>query len=183
MTHDEVLARLDAMPDLLRRIAGALTETQARQPGPAGTFSLVEHAWHLADLEREGYGARIARILAEDRPALPDFDGGRIAREREYRRADAALGVAVFADARRRNVERLRGLDAAALARIGVQEGVGEVPLARLPRLMAEHDGGHAAELLGLLSALDGPAPLREAVRAHAAAAPSGAGESRTAAA
>jgi hypothetical protein len=164
---DDLLIRLAAMPALLRLIAASLTDVAARTPGGGG-FAFVEHAWHLADLEREGYGARITRILAEERPSLADFDGDRAAREREYLRADPALGVEIFAQARRRNVERLRPLDAAALGRPAVQDGVGELTLASVPAMMAGHDRQHAAELAALLEALGAPAAVRDAVRAHA---------------
>ena len=169
---DALLTRLAAMPALLGRVAASLTDAAARTPGPDGGFAFVEHAWHLADLEREGYGARITRTLTEDRPALADFDGDRAAREREYLRADPALGVEVFAQARQRNVERLRALGASELARPAVQDGVGDLALGSLPAMMAEHDRQHAAELAALLDALGAPAAVRDAIRAHAAGAP-----------
>jgi len=177
-----LLSRLAAMPALLRRIAASLADAAARQPGPDGAFAFVEHAWHLADLEREGYGTRITRILTEERPALADFDGDRAARERDYLGADPALGVEVFAHARQRIVERLRGLGAADLARPAVQEGVGELVLASVPSMMDEHDRQHAEELAALLDALGAPAAARKAIRTHAADAPRpGAGRSRAA--
>ena len=169
---DDMLTRLAAMPALLRRVAAALTDAAARGPGPGGGFAFVEHAWHLADLEREGYDARITRILTEDRPALADFDGDRAARERQYLRADVGLGVEVLAHARLLNVERLRGLDAAATARPAVQDGVGELTLASVPAMMAEHDRQHAAELAALLDVLGAPAAVRDAARAHAGGPP-----------
>ena len=76
-----------------------------------------------------------SRLLAETAPALPDFDGDRIARERDYLAGDAGLALEVFERARTRNIARLAALDAAALARRGTQEGVGEVTLGpRSPR-------------------------------------------------
>ena len=163
----EVLARLGAMPALLRECAAALSSVTHRRPA-AGGFALVEHAWHLADLEREGYGTRISRLLAETAPALPDFDGDRIAREREYLAGDVTLALAVFEQARTRNIERLAAMDAAALARQGTQEGVGEVTLARVPRMMAAHDAGHAAELAALVEELAPAAPVLARLRALA---------------
>ena len=74
---------LEAMPQELRAAAGKMSAEAARTPPADGGFSLVEQAWHLADLEREGYGERIRRLLAEEDPALPDFDGARVAAERE----------------------------------------------------------------------------------------------------
>lgn len=46
--------------------------------------ALIGSGLRLALLEREGYGARIERILREDRPLLSDVDGAQVARERNY---------------------------------------------------------------------------------------------------
>lgn len=155
------------MPALLRDVAAALADVDYRRPATGG-FAFVEHAWHLADLEREGYGTRISRLLAEDAPALPDFDGDRIAREREYLRWDVGLALDVFAKARARNLERLTALDSAALARSGTQEGVGEITLGHLPRMMAAHDAGHVEELAALVAELAPAAPVLTRLRAVA---------------
>src|SRR5215468_3573879 len=73
----------------------------------SGPFALVEHFWHLADLEAEGFGARIRRLMNEENPWLADFDGERIARERSYLARDAAEGLRAFAAARSANLELL----------------------------------------------------------------------------
>src|SRR5262245_33355814 len=105
--------RLTAMPGLLREVADALPGPAARSRPAGGGFSLVEHAWHLADLEREGYGVRVRRLLAETAPALPDFAGDRIARERDYQGGDVDLALACFAHARARTLTALGAVDAA----------------------------------------------------------------------
>lgn len=162
----ELLGTLGTMPVLLREVAAALSGPALRRRPAAGGFAFVEHAWHLADLEREGYGARIHRLLAETTPALPDFDGDRIARERDYLAGDAGLALQVFAQARARNIERLASLDAAALARRGTQDGAGEVTLARVPRMMAAHDASHVAEIAELVEELAPGAPVLSRLRA-----------------
>ena len=78
--QETMLAELSAMPHVLETAFGCLPAADVALPGPGGAFSPVEHAWHLADLEREGYAVRIERLLNETAPALPDFDGARIAR-------------------------------------------------------------------------------------------------------
>jgi hypothetical protein len=163
----ELLDRLGAMPVLLRDVAAALADVTQRRPA-AGGFAFVEHAWHLADLEREGYGTRISRLLTEATPALPDFDGDRIAREREYLHGDVMLALQVFARARARNLERLSALDAAALARRGRQAGVGKITLGRVPRMMAAHDAGHVEELAALVAELAPGASVLARLRAVA---------------
>jgi hypothetical protein len=144
-----LIAELEAFPSFVRDAAHGVDEEAARLPGPAGTFSLVEQAWHLADLECEGYVQRIRRLLAEDHPHLPDFDGDRVARERNYRARSLAEGVAAFAAARAESVRLLRSVSPEAWARKGTQEGVGEIRLEDVPRMMRAHDLAHRREIRG----------------------------------
>jgi uncharacterized damage-inducible protein DinB len=171
MTRSDVLDRLTAMPDLLARALAAVAPERRRVRPPAGGFSLAEHAWHLADLEREGYATRLSRILAEDAPRLPDFDGDRAARERAYQSADPELGARLFADARAQTVARLAALPSPALLRRAHQEHVGEITLGQIPLMMAQHDQSHAAELADLLAHLGAAGDALDSLRAHAAAA------------
>jgi len=138
---------LEAMPGQLAERFALLSPRQAAATGPGGAFSPVEHCWHLADLEREGFAVRIRRLLAEPDPYLPDFDGGRAARERDYRSRSVAGGIEAFRRARAANVARLRSLGAAQWSRTGTQEGVGRVALCDIPHMMAEHDESHRVEI------------------------------------
>ena len=142
-----VLAELATMPAFLEERFGTLSPEAARRAGPHDTFSPVEQCWHLADLEVEGFGARIRRLASEESPALPDFDGARIARERDYRSRALPPALRAFRAAREENLATLRSLAEDAWARSGVQEGVGKVTLADVPRLMREHDRSHRAEI------------------------------------
>jgi hypothetical protein len=113
----------------------------------------VAQCWHLADLEREGYGVRIRRLRAETAPALPDFDGARLARERNYASRSLAAGLAAFRAARRENLAALRALGGEEWTRGGTQEGVGPIMLCDVPAMMAEHDAGHRDEIRAWRSA------------------------------
>lgn len=157
MRREETLELLETTPNWLEDLAAAIGEGRERIAGPQGAFSLVEHAWHLADLEREGFGERIRRLRDEERPYLPDFDGARLARERAYRSLPLAPAIATFALARFANLASLRALDEQGWERAGEQEGVGPLRLSDLPRMMAEHDAGHRAELEALARALAAP--------------------------
>jgi DinB superfamily len=137
-------------------------------PGPGGGFSFVEHVWHLADLEREGFAVRIARILAEENASLPDFDGARRASERGYRTLPLHEALARLAASRRANVERLADVDSAAWQREGEQEGAGRISLADLPYRMLAHDRAHAGELVELLEAIAPGTPQLGALRVFA---------------
>ena len=155
MTFDpsDLLSELESMPLLVEEAARRAGDAHDVPPR-AGGFSLVEQAWHLADLEREGFAARIEMLRRGDRPLLPDFDGARVARERDYRRKTLAEGLALFHEARQRNLEALRSLSQVEWEHEGEQEQVGPVRLRDIPRLMCEHDRGHRQEILELLAEL-----------------------------
>ncbi len=144
------------MPDFVERVSREIGAARASVPGPGGSFSLVEHVWHLADLEREGFGERIERLQREERPFLPDFEGDRIARERDYRSRSLDEGLAAFRSARARNLETLRGVAEPAWERSGVQEHVGPVGLREIPSRMAEHDASHREQIRALAEHLGG---------------------------
>jgi len=142
-----LLDELERMPAFLEAAFAGLTPQEAAAPGPDGALAPVGQCWHLADLEREGYGVRIRRLQDELAPRLPDFDGARIARERDYASRALAAGLAAFAAARAANVETLRALDGSAWTRPGTQDGIGAIMLCDLPAMMAEHDAAHRDEI------------------------------------
>jgi hypothetical protein len=151
---ETLLLTLESTPALLARAAAELPEDTVRQRGTAGGFSFVEHVWHLADLEREGYGVRIRRLLSEDEPLLSNFDGERVANERLYQRRDLADGLLAFASARMRNLQLLRDVPNGDWTRTAEQEGIGAVALGDIPRMMVEHDREHEREIAGLVREL-----------------------------
>jgi DinB superfamily len=149
--------------DDLRQMPAMLVEAARGLPGSvvsdrplAGGFAMIEHVWHLADLETDAYEVRIRRLLEEDEPALPGFDGDAVAAKRKYRALRLRDGIKKFTEARERNLATLGALDGDAWQRAGVQEGVGKVTLRDVPRMMHEHDASHRAEIEALLQELAG---------------------------
>jgi hypothetical protein len=147
-----VVAELERAREILAEGARRLPERRRLAPPAAGGFCLVEHAWHMADLEREGFGARLRRLLLEAEPLLPDFDGDRAARERRYTSRGLEAGIEAFASARAANLALLREVPPDAWTRAGTQEGVGRVTLLELPGMMLRHDRQHAEEIAALVA-------------------------------
>ena len=143
----ELLTNLGAMPGYLDGRFGRLSREEATRPGPDNGFSPVEQCWHLVDLEREGFAWRMQRIRAEDQPALPDFDGSAIARERNYRGKSVTQALAEFRAARAASIALIQTIRAEEWNRVGEQEGVGTVHLCDIPVMMLEHDTAHRAEI------------------------------------
>ena len=141
------LELLAAAPATLAARAAAFAVHDAGRRSAADGFSVIEQAWHLADVEERAFGVRIRRLRDEDRPALQDFDGAAAAVAGRYGSRTLKDGIAAFARARATNLEALSALDAPGWRRPGQQDGVGAVTLADIPRLMAEHDAAHALEL------------------------------------
>ena len=153
---ETLLLTLESTPALLARAAASFAKGQVRIRPCQGGFSFVENVWHLADLEREGYGRRIARILSEENPALENFDGERMARERTYQERDLERGLMHFTKAREANLAVLRRVSGDQWEREGSQEGIGRVTLGDLPRMMAEHDRSHGDEIADLIALVRG---------------------------
>lgn len=143
----DLLKKLAAMPAFLEQRFASLSPEAAASPGPGNAFSPVEHCWHLADLEREGFGLRLRRLREEAGPVLPDFDGGRIAGERNYRMLSLDAGIAAFRRSRLDNLAVIHCLRDEEWFRSGIQEGVGKISLCNIPGMMLEHDSAHRAEI------------------------------------
>jgi hypothetical protein len=149
---DLILDALRAMPAWLREHAAKIPREESRRKPANGGFSLLENVWHLADFERDGFGARIGRVLAERDPHLPDFDGEAVAAKRRYLELDLEQGLSTFESARAENLSRLEGVPAEKWARTATQEGCGSTTLADLPVRTAEHDRSHREEIERLLA-------------------------------
>jgi hypothetical protein len=145
-----VIDRLAAMPQTVREIvSGRSAEQLSYKPSP-DLFSLRENVLHLRDIDVEGYEQRIARVLAEENPFLPDVDGARLARERDYNAQPLAPALEAFAASRARSIARLRAASESDLERTAEMEGVGRVTLRELLQRWLEHDAGHVAEMEAL---------------------------------
>lgn len=152
------LELLSEFPSILREVVDVVPADLRRTRTRDGYFALVEHVWHLADLEQEAFGSRIDRLQSEERPYLPDFRGDAIAQERKYLEQEVQPALERFVRAREQNAARLRSVRD--WSRAGVQEGVGEIALRDIPSRMHEHDREHATQVLALLAELKVDAPL-----------------------
>ena len=144
---EELLSVLAATPGRISRLIDGDSSEMVTHKPPEDQFSILESVCHLRDIEIEGYANRIDRILNENEPELSDIDGGRLAIERNYNKQDLMQALETFVEAREGNVEKLKNIDLEQLTRVCKLQGVGDVTLERLLKMMAEHDEGHFEEL------------------------------------
>ena len=148
------LARMpDALADLMARVPVAW---RTRRPEGTG-FSATEHVCHLRDLDAV-FTQRIAVILAAPLPRIDSVDGTAMAAERDYQEQDPDAALASFRRGRAQLCASLRKLDATALARCGLRDGLHRMTLEQIVRELLDHDRTHCQELEELLAELAPPA-------------------------
>ena len=152
----QVVEYLAETPVVIERMLNGLTREDERFRPPGVEFSVLENVCHLLDIEREGYSERIERLLKEDAPVLPDIDGGRLARERDYNSRKLETALEAFARERAGNIGIVRSLTPGQLRREGVLETVGPITLAELLRMMHTHDASHRKDIAELRDLLAG---------------------------
>jgi hypothetical protein len=118
---------------------------------PGESFSAIEHACHVRDIERDGYHVRIRRLLEEDEPALVSIDGYALAAERRYADTPVAEALDGFREARRQTLAIVRDLDDARLDRSGTFAEYGRLTLRGLLHYLHSHDQQHLACVQWLL--------------------------------
>jgi len=145
-----LIQSLSQTPNQISKLLDTFPQQLLTQRPSGDEFSFLENVCHLRDLEVEGYTPRINSILNEADPQLLDFDGTRVAFERDYNRQDIVAALNAFAEARQRNVALLGMVDEEQLKRTGELQGVGRVTLDRVLEMMLEHDEGHLEDLARL---------------------------------
>lgn len=119
-----------------------------------GGFSIVEHIWHLADVDEAGWAQRLQRLLHEKRPVLDGVDGDLLAVQRRYQQRPWRGALRRFANQRKHALAALAALLAggeAALALPARFDGR-PVDLGELLAAMQAHDLEHRAALAQLWS-------------------------------
>lgn len=148
-TRQAALAYLADTARLVAALRQAMADAQGYAPPQAGGFSLVQHLWHLADVEQQGWALRFERLLNETHPVLPGVDGDRLAREGRYQQRPWRAAARRFESQRRRTLQALMHCDAAVLRRpvhFSGQPATGAQMLAA----MFAHDHEHRSQMAAL---------------------------------
>jgi hypothetical protein len=150
-----LIETLRGMPRFVRDAAKKVSPEDYSRRDSKGGFSLVEHACHLRDLEQEGYLLRIERILREESPALENFDGGRIATERNYAAQDFGAAIEEFERSRSKALHLLQSVSDEQLGR-KARFGSEVITLRDVADMMVQHDVEHREEIAQLAADLSG---------------------------
>jgi hypothetical protein len=140
MTREERLERYASGPDAVSRALDGIDVSAA----PDG-WTPREVVHHLADLTVVAAG-RLRRLIAEDRPAIPDVDEARYARDLHYERPMEA-SLALFRAAVVSNVDLLRALRPEEWERSGEHSEFGEYSIDYWLERQADHVHEHAEQI------------------------------------
>ena len=151
----EMMAKLSGVPDQVEALVRGLSEEQLSWNPPTGMFSLRENIHHLRDIDVEGYLERVRLILDLDHPMLPDVNGARLAKERNYNQRPIQPALEDLRAARETSVARLKCCSDQDMERQAEMQGVGTVTLRHLLELWMEHDAGHLADMAELRRAIE----------------------------
>jgi hypothetical protein len=151
----DAITKLSAVPSEVDDLVRGLTEQQLSWKPAPELFSVRENVIHLRDIDAEGYAKRIPVILQEEHPVLPDVDGRKLARERNYNMQPIQPALDDLRALRAASVARLKHCSARDLERKAEMQGVGTVDLRRLLELWMEHDAGHVRDIAELRKAID----------------------------
>jgi hypothetical protein len=118
-----------------------------RKPG-VGKLSLFQHVLHLLEMERDVFGPRIRRVLAEDNPVLQPID----IEEHEVHDEDAperdlAAVIDAWVAARTETVALVESTTAEQWQRPLMHPLIGKATLLDLIRRWGRHDGDHLRQI------------------------------------
>ena len=142
MKYDQLIKEYAAGAQLLREAVKGMTRDQVQARPVAGKWSTLELVCHVADFEIVG-ADRIKRVIAEDRPTLPDGDENLFAKGLAYHSRELEEELQVIGSIRAQVSRILRTLKEADFDRIGNHTAAGPLTLAQLCERGANHIRHH----------------------------------------
>jgi hypothetical protein len=144
------LAVLAGTPRALRALLGGLPEEVALAAGAEG-WSPKDVVAHLLMVRDVGGMARIRRIVEQHEPPIEPYDEAEALEASGYRERPLGWLLLEFERRRHEDVEWLRQLDDAALARRGLHGEFGWITAAEILHHIAYHDLDHLRQATAML--------------------------------
>ena len=142
MKYEELIDGYAAGPQLLWEAVKGMAREQLVARPVAGKWSTLEVVCHIADFEIVG-ADRIKRVIAEEKPTLPDGDENLFAKGLAYHSRELETELQVIGSIRAQVARILRTLKEEDFARIGNHTAAGVLTLAQLVERAAKHVRHH----------------------------------------
>lgn len=144
MPFNDLIDQYAAGPQALKEAVRGMSAEQLRAQPVAGKWSTLQVVCHLADFEIVG-ADRIKRVIAEDRPTLPDGDENLFAARLGYERREIEEELRVIESIRAQVTRILRGLKDEDFGRPGNHTAAGPLTLKQLVERKVNHIPHHVA--------------------------------------
>src|SRR5213080_2591994 len=131
MKYAPLINDFAAGPQLIREAVKGISREQVLARPIPGKWSTLEVVCHIADFEIVG-ADRIKRVIAEDKPTLPDGDEKLFAARSSYHQRDLEEELHLIGAVRAQVTRILRSLSDDDFARIGNHTAAGELTLQQL---------------------------------------------------
>lgn len=142
MKFQGLIERFATGPQLLRDAVQGMSREQVLARPVPGKWSTLEVVCHLSDFEIV-YADRIKRIIAEDRPLLPDGDENLFAARLAYHSRDLAEELRVIDSIHTQLARLLRLQNDADFARVGNHATAGPLTMEQFVERVANHFDHH----------------------------------------
>ncbi len=144
---DQAIAILEATPDALQALLGALPPELAQAPGEDGGWAAVDVLGHLVSAEEPALRARIQTILDSDDAEIVNVDGPAVLEALRSRGLSLSGLLAAFADERTHTLAVFRNLRDDQLGRTGRHSALGPLSVLNVLSHFAFHDLQHTAQI------------------------------------
>jgi hypothetical protein len=142
MKHEKLIDDYAAGPQLLREAVKGMSREQIVARPVTGKWSTLEVVCHIADFEIVG-ADRIKRVIAEEKPTLPDGDEKLFAARLSYHQRELEEELHLIGAVRAQVSRILRTLSDGDFDRIGNHTAAGPLTLAQLVQRGANHIEHH----------------------------------------
>ncbi len=144
---DACLERTRGGPAVFAETCRGLSEEDlARKPG-VGKLSIVEHATHMLDMERDVFGVRLRRVLEEENPKLEPVDQEHYIDESRYAGRTFRQIFDEWENLRRTNVEVVETTGPEQWARRVRHPDLGDATFADVVHRWSRHDADHLRQI------------------------------------
>jgi hypothetical protein len=142
MKYQKLIDDYATGPQLLREAVKGMSREQLVARPVAGKWSTLEVVCHIADFEIVG-ADRIKRVIAQDKPTLPDGDETAFAARLAYHQRDLEEELQTIGAIRAPVARILRTLSDDDFTRIGNHAAAGPLTLQQFVERMANHVPHH----------------------------------------
>ena len=150
-SREELIGTIERLPSDVRRLAGALTDTQLERRYRAGGWTIRQVVHHVPDSHMQAF-VRMKLAVTEDTPTIKPYDEGRWAELADVRLTPVGVSLDLLEALHRRWVVLLRAFTDQDFRRGFIHPEIGPMTVDDALALYAWHGRHHTAHIRNALN-------------------------------